>query len=131
MKQLIKFIATVVLTVCLPLQGFAAAAAMPLCSAPEGSQATAMPMHSTSISNQMAPACNNDGQQYCASHSGQKSEKNSGEKCFACHLGTAQLPPVFAVTAQPEIATEFPPLTNDDHQTFPPGLFRPPKPIFA
>lgn len=129
MKRWIKLLVTIALAVSIPLQGLAALS-MPTCNMSKESMKTSMVMSTshtnvamdksvvktTSCDMTIKNCCDLSGNKTC-----------SDQKCAICHLSILQLPDTGLLKAPEILTTTYLDLINDNYQTFPPGLFHPPK----
>ncbi len=133
MKYWLKLFVTITLAISIPLQGLAGVA-MPACNMSQDVTATSMAMNAVhhdvtmSQSDVKASSCDMMNKN-CCDMSGNKT--CSDQKCSICHLSILQLPDTGLLTAPEILATTFLDLIDDNYQTFPPGLFHPPKHLFS
>jgi hypothetical protein len=132
MKHWIKFLVTFVLAISIPLQVLAAVA-MPVCSMSSTAMNANMVMTSAIMDDVMIlnQPCDKECRECCVPQSSNQSKGTPGQKCFVCHLSAIQMPVALILVATSTIATKFPPLIDEQYQTFPPGLYRPPKSLSA
>jgi hypothetical protein len=132
MKRWIKFLVTLALAFSIPLQVLAAVT-MPVCSMSPTEMNNSMVMNSSTMDGAMAmnQPCDKECHECCVSQSNNQSKGTSGQKCFVCHLSAIQMPIALMPGATVMIATKFPPLIDELYQTFPSGLYRPPKSLSA
>lgn len=133
MKRWVKFLVTLALAFSIPLQVLAAVT-MPVCSMSLTAMNTNMVMNSPTMDGAMPinQPCDKEYQECCGSQSNNKSKETSGQECFVCHLSAIQMPiapPMLGAIAK--IVTKFPPLIDEQYQTFPPTFYRPPKSLSA
>jgi hypothetical protein len=132
MKRWIKFLVTLALVISIPLQALAAVT-MPVCSMSPTAMNASMVMSSTIMDGAMSmnQPCDKECRECCVPQSSNQSKETSGQKCFVCYLSAIQMPVVLMPAATAAIATKFPPLIDEQYQTFPPGLYHPPKSLSA
>lgn len=132
MNRLVKLLVTVILTVSIPIQGFAAAV-MPACNMSSSSMSDNTPvlMHSTSVAMDMSTdQSSHDDMMGCCQHN--KSSKScTDQKCYVCHLSLFQLPVTGLFLIASDATSVYQNLTTSQYQTFHPPLFHPPKSISA
>jgi hypothetical protein len=133
MKRWLKLFVTIALAISIPLQGLAGVA-MPACNMSKDAMAANMPMNAVtndvtmSQSDVKAASCDMMNEN-CCDLSGNKI--CSDQKCAICHLSILQLPDTGLLTAPEILTTAYLDLVDDNYQTFPPGLFHPPKHLFS
>lgn len=133
MKRWVKLFVTITLAISIPLQGLAGVA-MPACNMSKDAMAASMPMNAVNNDVTMgqldvkAASCNMMNKN-CCDVSGSKT--CSDQKCAICHLSILQLPDTGLLRVPEIVATTYLDLINDNYQTFPPGLFHPPKHLFS
>src|SRR6266481_738064 len=117
MTRWIKILLTVVLTTSIPLEGLASVI-MPMCN-----------MSSAPIDIAMSAdqPCDKICHECCVPQSSKQSKETSSQNCFVCHISVTQMPVMLTLTLSPDMPTKFLPLINKHYQTFPPGLYHPPK----
>lgn len=133
MKYWLKLFVTIALAISIPLQGLAGVA-MPACNMSKDAMAASMAMNAVhkdvimSQSDVKAAGCDMMNGN-CCDVSGNKT--CSDQKCAICHLSILQLPDTGLLTAPEILTTTYLDLINNNYQTFPPGLFHPPKHLFS
>lgn len=133
MNHWLKLFLTIALAISIPLQGFAGIA-MPVCNMSKDTMGASMVMSSahndTTMSQSDVIAGNGDMiDKNCGDMTGNKTCPD--QKCSMCHTSILQLPNASLLTVPEIIATTYLDLINDNYQTFPPGLFHPPKHLFS
>lgn len=133
MKYWLKLFVTIALAISIPLQGLAGVA-MPACNMSKDAMAASMPMNAVNNDVTMgqldvkASSCNMMNKNCCDVS---RSKTCSDQKCAICHLSILQIPDTGLLRVPEIVATTFLDLVNDNYQTFPPGLFHPPKHPFS
>lgn len=133
MKYWLKLFVTIALAISIPLQGLAGVT-MPACNMSKDTMAASMAMHAGHIdvtmsqSDVKAASCDMMNEN-CCDVSGNKT--CSDQKCAICHLSILQLSDTGLLTVPEILAAKYLDLITDNYQTFPPGLFHPPKHLFS
>lgn len=133
MKYWLKLFVIIALAITIPLQAVAGLT-MPSCNMSKDTMAASMAMNAghndVNMSQSDAKAASSDMiDKNCCDMSGNKI--CSDQKCAICHLSILQLPDTDLLTAPEILATTYFDLINDNYQTFPSGLFHPPKHLFS
>ena|SRR6267154_4120687 len=129
MTRWIKILLTVVLTTSIPLEGLASVI-MPMCNMSSASMNSTMAKNADATMSVSQP-CDEICQGCCVPQNGKQSKETSSQNCFVCHISMTQMPVVLTLTLSPDMPTKFLPLINKHYQTFPPGLYHPPKLLSA